>query len=86
MAARFDLRCFCTRKPLLAVYGRDDKGRIFLHVKIYKQGRIFGEVLIYGGETKIHCRECLRWHRITFDDGAHPNLVEDSEPDEVYDD
>lgn len=78
------LYCFCARKPLLAVYGRDDEGRIFLHVKVFKQGRIFGEIIVYGGETKIHCRECLRWHRVTFTPVSKvPQLVEDVIPAEI---
>lgn len=59
-----ELRCFCTRQPLLATYGIDGKGKLFVHVKIWKARRIFGELVIEGGIVKIHCRECLRWHVI----------------------
>jgi hypothetical protein len=59
-----ELRCFCNRQPLLATYGIDGKGNLFVHVKIWKARRIFGELVIEGGIVKIRCRECLRWHVI----------------------
>lgn len=49
---------------MLATYGIDSKGKLFVHVKIYKAKRIFGELVIEGGIVKIRCRECLRWHTI----------------------
>lgn len=63
---RHELRCFCSRRPLLAIYGVDDTGQTYVHVRIYKQQRIFGDVICYGGKVKICCRECVRWHIITF--------------------
>jgi hypothetical protein len=59
-----ELRCFCGRTPLLATYGIDNKGKLFIHVKIWKARRIFGELVIEGGPIKIRCRDCLRWHVI----------------------
>lgn len=59
-----ELRCFCSREPLLATYGIDSKGKLFLHVKIWKARRIYGELVIEGGLVKIRCRDCLRWHTI----------------------
>jgi len=59
-----ELRCFCSREPLLATYGIDSGGNLFLHVKIWKARRIFGELVIEGGLVKIRCRDCLRWHKI----------------------
>ncbi len=59
-----ELRCFCSRNPLLATYGIDSKGKLFIHVKVWKQRRIFGELVIEGGIIKIRCRECLRWHHV----------------------
>jgi hypothetical protein len=63
-----EMRCFCSRKPLLATYGIDKHGTLFVHVKIYKAQRIFGELVIESGIIKIHCRECLRWHTIRFEE------------------
>lgn len=59
-----ELRCFCSRQPLLATYGIDEQGNLYVHVKVFKQQRIFGEVLIMEGIVKLHCRECLRWHQV----------------------
>jgi len=59
-----ELRCFCRRQPLLATFGIDKKGKLFVHIKIYKQRRIFGEIVVEGGTVKLHCRECLRWHTV----------------------
>lgn len=59
-----DLRCFCSRKPLLATYGLTMNGSLYVHVKVYKQNRIYGEVIVTDGTVELHCRECLRWHRV----------------------
>lgn len=82
-----ELRCFCSRKPLLAVYGIDQKGRLYVHVKVYKQSRIFGEMVFVGGEAHIRCRECLRWHVIVFVDRRKTaHLEESAEPKEILED
>lgn len=57
-----ELRCFCGRTPLLATYGIDSKGKLFVHVKIWKARRIFGEIVVEGGVVRLRCRDCLRWH------------------------
>ena len=59
-----DLRCSCKEKPLLATYGVDSKRELYIHIKVWKQSRVFGEVLIKSGTVKIHCRECGLWHTI----------------------
>lgn len=74
-----ELRCFCARNPLLATYGLDEQSKVYIHVKIYKQGRIFGELVITGGAVKILCRECLRWHRIVIKSVGKAELVEVSD-------
>lgn len=73
-----ELRCFCQRKPLLATYGLY-KDQIYVHVKVHKQARIYGEVLVTGGTVKIHCRECLRWHTVRI---VQPNVASLEETDE----
>ena len=82
-----ELRCFCGRKPLLATYGVDDSGQLFVHVKIWKQRRIFGELVVKGGEVKMRCRECFRWHtiriigkRATLEETLRPNVIEEQTP------
>lgn len=80
--SRRELRCFCSRSPLLAVYGIDISNRLFVHVKVYKQQRVYGEILCRGGEIALKCRECLRWHRITIRDSL-PTLEEVGKPVEL---
>lgn len=77
------LKCFCMRKPVLAVYGIDAQGKLFVHVKIWKQSRVYGEVLVTGGTVKLHCRECYRWHTVIIRQPGTAILQEDQEPVEV---
>lgn len=75
-----ELRCFCRGDPLLATYGVDSKGKLFVHVKIFKQNRIYGELVFEGGTVKIRCRNCLRWHRVIFNNQSVA-LSEDQAPE-----
>lgn len=75
-----ELRCFCKSKPLLATYGLNKDGALYLHVKIYKQSRIYGELILLGGLVRIKCRNCLRWHRIRIQ-GNRAELVNTQEPE-----
>lgn len=75
-----ELRCFCRGTPLLATFGIDSKGNLFVHVKIYKQNRIYGEVVFQGGVVKMRCRNCLRWHRVIFKERS-AQLSEDQAPE-----
>lgn len=59
-----ELRCACKLRPLLAKYGRDANGDLFVHVKIFKAGRIFGEMIFTHGIVRLRCRECHHWHRV----------------------
>ena len=79
------LRCFCARKPLLCLYGLDENGRAYVHLRVFKQQRIFGDLVAYGGEVKILCRECIRWHRIFFvgESRAQAELRETAAPPEI---
>lgn len=80
MGNKNEMRCFCTRHPLLAVYGVDDKGELYIHVKVYKQSRVYAELFISAdAEVKIRCRECLRMHKIKIISGQPQlNETEDS--------
>lgn len=75
-----DLRCECRRKPLLAIFGLDDRGKVYLHVKVYKGRRVFGEILVTQGEVELRCRECLRWYKVIVPARGKPELVETPEP------
>lgn len=83
---RYELRCFCSRAPLLAVYGVDDDGRLFVHVRAYKQHRIYAETITYGGEIKLRCRECRRWQKVVFSQPDTASLKEDFVPDALITD
>jgi hypothetical protein len=81
-----ELRCFCGREPLLATYGLDSRGKLFVHVKIWKARRIFGELVIEGGIVKLRCRDCLRWHVIRiYQDQAILQETHDELPISVVD-
>lgn len=60
-----ELRCVCSKRSLLGLCGRDADGQPFVWVKIFKQGRVFGEIVTSDGVTRIRCRDCLRWHVVT---------------------
>lgn len=84
-ATKHQLRCFCSRKPLLATYGMKSDGGLYVHLKVYKGERIFGEILVGGSaDIRIHCRECLRWMKIVMHDGL-PTLKQDVDPSELRD-
>lgn len=78
--SKHDLRCFCRTEPLLAVYGIDEHSQLYVHVKIYKQSRIFGEVIVTGGVVRLRCRECLRWHKVRIIQPGSAVLEEDTRP------
>lgn len=62
---RKHFRCFCARKPLLAVYGLTSGGALVLHIKVFKQKRIYAELFIHEGSSiSIRCRECFRLHNV----------------------
>lgn len=77
-----ELRCFCSRRPKLAMYGVDANGKLYVHIKIYKQQRVCGEI-IARAEVEINCRECLRWHRVRFLQPAEAELEEIPAPEIV---
>lgn len=78
-----ELRCFCARKPLLATYGITSTGKPYVHVKIYKQARIFGEVIVTEGKVLLHCRDCFRWHKVVIRPKAIPYLQEETDPPRI---
>jgi len=77
---RNELRCFCGRRPLLATYGLDTDGRLYVHVRIFKQQRIYGEVVVTEGTVRLHCRECLRWHKVVIKQYGGAGLIEETVP------
>lgn len=67
MPEALEIRCHCSRRPMLARAGRDANGALFVHMKVFKQGRIFGEMVTMRGPVWLRCRECLRWTRIVIE-------------------
>ncbi len=65
MTKQIEIRCVCSRRPLLAVAGRDDKtGHGFIHIKSWKGSRLYTEVVISEGTAHLRCRECLHWLKV----------------------
>ena len=76
---KLEVRCFCRRKPLLAICGRDTKsGEPFIHIRSAKGDKLNVEVVITSGTARVRCRECERWHKIRI---KHVNI--ESEPEEL---
>lgn len=67
MPRRLEIRCeFCRFHPILAITGRDDEtGEPFLHIKSYKQSRVYVEIVVLSGTVMIKCRDCYHWHKLT---------------------
>lgn len=80
---RHELRCICAHRPLLALYGIDDRNIVFVHVRVFKGNRVYHESVHYGGEVRIMCRDCYRWHRIVFVHESEIKLEEVPRPDEL---
>lgn len=64
------------------MYGLDADGKLYVHIKIYKQQRVCGEI-IARAEVEINCRECLRWHRVRFKTPVAAELQEIDTPELV---
>lgn len=78
--SEYEFRCTCRHQPLLAVYGRErDTGDLYVHIKVYKAGRLFAEVYTTN-DIKLICRECLRWHRIIIRNDSRPKMIQERAP------
>lgn len=79
-----EIRCFCSRSPLLAIFGMNKSGEPFIHVKVWKQKRLYIELVLTGKSAKasIKCRDCYRWYNIFITDSM-VNSVLESSPAEV---
>lgn len=80
---RNELRCFCRREPLLAVYGVDKRGKLYIHVKIWKNRRVYGEMLVTEGRVHLRCRECMRWHQVHINPGKQTAKLMQSFPSDT---
>jgi hypothetical protein len=77
------LKCFCSMQPILAVYGTDQYGEPFVHLKVWKQRRLFGEAIFKGGTVQLLCRECTRWHVINIRPNQPVQIRETEKPAEL---
>lgn len=84
-----DLRCSCRRRPLLALYGVDARGRLYIEMKVYKQQQVYGHMVVTlrDGDVKLFCRECHRWYVVMVrpDDLAVLQEIPSPAPEEVTD-
>ncbi len=65
------------------MYGVDKHGKLYVHVRIWKQDRIFGELVVTEGTVRICCRECLRWHTVKIRQPHEAILEETAKPEEI---
>jgi hypothetical protein len=78
-----ELRCFCRKKPLLGKYGRDARGNLYVHIKVYKHDRVFGEVVVEGGAVRIRCRECSRWFKVVIRQPRRVDMHYEALPEDI---
>jgi hypothetical protein len=72
-----NIRCFCAQSPLLARWGVDSSGVVFLHIKVYKQKRLYTEVIAHAGASlRVRCRDCFRWTVINVKHTPHVAFAE----------
>lgn len=57
------LRCTCSTRPLLAI-ARPIDGRWLLHLRVHKQHKVYGEMVVEEGVVRIRCRACARWYLV----------------------
>lgn len=55
------IHCKCDCETKLAEYGVNSDGKLFVHLKVFKQGRVFGEMIATSGVVHLRCRDCARW-------------------------
>lgn len=70
------IRCICTARPILAIARASTAGTRFVHIKIYKQKKIYGEIVIEEGLVRIRCRSCGRWYSLHVRHDSHKAVAE----------
>ena len=83
MAPAKELRCSCSRRPLLALYGRGTDGNLFVHLKVFKGRRLYAEAVFTSGIVRLHCRECLRWTTVRIVQPGSPRVRQEELPPEI---
>lgn len=83
MAGSRELRCECSRRPLLALYGRSTDRKLYVHIKVFKGKRLYAEAVFTQGVVRLHCRECLRWTTVRIHQPGEPRVKQEALPDEI---
>lgn len=53
------------------MYGKDEHDELYIHIKVFKQSRVFAEITIgASAKVQIRCRECLRLHKVKIIQGS----------------
>lgn len=77
-----ELRCFCRRRTLLAVCGRNpETGHLFVHVK-HRHGSATAEEIVESGVVRLKCHVCNRWHTVRMREETY-DFVEQPLPPEL---
>ena len=72
-----ELRCHCRYHPILAKYWVEPDGELTVSIRSWKQNRLFVNAKITGeARMVLQCRDCYRYHRITFPKGGKAKLEE----------
>lgn len=78
-----EIRCFCSRSPLLGMWGVDGHGLPYVHVKVFKQKRLYAEMLFTQGIVRLRCRECFRWYTVKIVGARNPSVNQEPVPKEI---
>ena len=60
---------------MLAKYGVSN-GEAYVWLRVYKQKRIYGEMVCMGGTVRLKCRDCLRWLTIRINPSSDKATIE----------
>lgn len=61
--SKHPLRCTCRSSPLLAYYGRNERGQAYIHVASFKNKQPLSQIYTTD-PVSIWCRVCGRWWNI----------------------
>ncbi|ANA87246.1 hypothetical protein PBI_KAMPE_12 [Gordonia phage Kampe] len=50
----------------MGYYGLDTNNKPYVHVKVYKGERVYGEWFMQDGTVHMRCRDCFRFTKISF--------------------
>lgn len=78
----YEYKCDCRHHPLLAIYGREEGGALYVHVRVYKNKKLYAEVYT-NHDIKIMCRECKFWREIVIRNRVEPKVVPALKPEAI---